>query len=102
MHKAMGLNAADYGFEVFKITNDISKQVFPFTLDIDAPQFRHGLEKLLRISQQNDAAKERGGVLGAITRARCGIAATLTFAGLYLRPTVPNELPKEIRMAPAW
>jgi len=102
MHKAMGLNAADYGFEVFKITNDISKQVFPFTLDIDAPQFRKGLEKLLRISQENDAAKERGGILGRLTRARCAVSATLTFAGLYLRPTVPNELPEEIRMAPAW
>lgn len=102
MHKAMGLNAADYGFEVFKITNDISKQVFPFTLDIDAPQFRQGLEKLLKISRENDAAKERGGLLGKLTSARCAVSAALTFAGLYFRPTVPNELPQEIRMAPAW
>jgi magnesium-protoporphyrin IX monomethyl ester (oxidative) cyclase len=102
LHEAMGFEATEYDYTVFRITSEISKQVFPLTLDIDHPAFRAGLDRLFRLSQKMEQAKERGGLVGLVQRAMCGTAAAFTFARLYLLPTVPNALPQRIRMAPAW
>jgi magnesium-protoporphyrin IX monomethyl ester (oxidative) cyclase len=37
LHQAMGLDSDQYDMQVFQITNEISKQVFPLSLDIDHP-----------------------------------------------------------------
>jgi magnesium-protoporphyrin IX monomethyl ester (oxidative) cyclase len=99
---AMGLAPTEYDYEVFRITSDISRQVFPFTLDTDHPAFRSGLTRLFELSQRMEAAKARGGLAGWATRIGCGAAAALTFARLYLLPVKSNELPATVRMAPAW
>ncbi|MEQ8660345.1 MAG: magnesium-protoporphyrin IX monomethyl ester (oxidative) cyclase, partial [Gammaproteobacteria bacterium] len=101
-HAALGLDPTTYDYQVFHVTNEISKQIFPLVLDTDNPAFRDGLERLLRISRANEAARARGGVVGALKRAGCGLAALATFARLYCLPTRPNELPRDVRMAPAW
>ncbi len=36
-HKALGVDIKDYDFRVFRICNDISRQVFPVEIDIDNP-----------------------------------------------------------------
>ena len=41
-HKALGIDPTDYDFQVFQITSEISRQVFPLTLDIDNPAFHAG------------------------------------------------------------
>jgi magnesium-protoporphyrin IX monomethyl ester (oxidative) cyclase len=102
MHEAMGLNSTDYDYRVFRITNDISRQVFPLTLDIDHPAFRAGMERLCRIAAAADAAKARGGVIGQARRIACAVAGAATFARLYLLPTKSHALPEQVRMAPAW
>jgi hypothetical protein len=38
MHEALAIDPRAYDYEVFRITSDISKQVFPFTVDIDNPK----------------------------------------------------------------
>ncbi len=101
-HAALGLDPSEYDFTVFRITSEISQQVFPFTLDLEHPRFRAGLERLRRISEASAAARTRGGLVGAVRRLGLGIAAAATFAELYLLPTRPNELPQQVRMAPAW
>ena len=63
-HEALGVNPEDYDFEVFRICSDISKQVFPLTLDLDHPGFRAGLARLLRISQGIEDAKAKAGSPG--------------------------------------
>jgi magnesium-protoporphyrin IX monomethyl ester (oxidative) cyclase len=102
LHMAMGLEPTAYDYEVFRITSAITKQVFPLTLDIEHPAFRAGLERLFRISQAVDAAKAQGGVIGLVKRGLWSVAGLATFARLYVLPTVPNELPQQVRMAPAW
>jgi magnesium-protoporphyrin IX monomethyl ester (oxidative) cyclase len=102
LHQAMGLEATDYDYTVFRITSEISKQVFPLTLDIDHPAFRAGMDRLFHLAQNMERAKQQGGVIGALRRAGYATAAAATFARLYLLPTVPNELPRQVRMAPAW
>lgn len=102
MHDALGIDPREYDYTVFRVTSEISKQVFPFTVNIDDPRFRAGLERLLAISQANDAAKARGGLVGALRRVGCGLAATATFLRLYLLPVIPHELPQNVRLAPTW
>ena len=102
LHEAMGFESTDYDYQVFRITNDISTQVFPFTLDIDAPAFRAGLDRLFRISQAAERAKQRGGLIGALQRAGCAVAGVAVFARLFVLPVKPNATPVQVRMAPAW
>jgi magnesium-protoporphyrin IX monomethyl ester (oxidative) cyclase len=102
LHHAMGLESSTYDYEVFRITNEISRQVFPVSLDIDHPAFRSGLERLFHIQQKVDAAKARGGVVGALQRGWWSVAGFGTFARLYLLPVKHHELPAQVRVAPAW
>jgi magnesium-protoporphyrin IX monomethyl ester (oxidative) cyclase len=102
LHQAMGFDPTEYDYAVFRITSEISKQVFPLTLDIDRPGFRQGLEQLLRISKQVDSAKARGGVIGLLKRGVYSIAGIAVFCRLFMIPSVPNTLPANTRMVPAW
>jgi len=102
MHAAMQMDPTDYDFKVFRITSEITKQVFPLTLNLDDPRFLAGLERLRRISVANEAAMRQGGALGAIKRLGLGVAAGATFVRLYCLPAARNALPQEMRVAPAW
>ena len=94
--------ATEYDYQVFSICSEISKQVFPMTLDIDNPKFRAKMERMRIIMDRMWAAKEEGGIMGLLKRGVCGVQAAWTFAGLYFLPTVPNEMPDSIRLQPAW
>ncbi len=102
LHRAMGLDADGYDHEVFRITTEISKQVFPISLDTDHPAFRARLERLVAISVRLEAAKTQGGLLGKLRQAGCALAGAATFARLYLMPVHRHSLPAQIRLAPAW
>ena len=102
MHRAMGLDPASYGFEVFRITTEISKQCFPIALDIESPVFRAGLERLCRASQAMEAGRARGGLGGWLQRVAGGVQAAFTFARLYLLPVREQPLPETIRLQPRW
>jgi magnesium-protoporphyrin IX monomethyl ester (oxidative) cyclase len=102
MHEAFGIDPTDYDYTVFRITSEISKQVFPMTLDIDHPVFRRGLDRLLEIQRAMTAAAARGGLIGRLRQAGLACAVAGTFLRLYLLPVCPNELPGQVRMAPAW
>jgi magnesium-protoporphyrin IX monomethyl ester (oxidative) cyclase len=102
MHEAMGLDPTEYDYTVFRITSEISRQVFPLSLDVDHPVFRAGMERLQRLSAAMAAAKAQGGALGRMKQAGCTVAACATFARLYLLPTRQHALPQRIHTAPAW
>ena len=101
-HEALGMHPTDYDRQVFHITSEISRQVFPVTLDIDNPRFMAGLDRLSRISQRIADARAQGGLVSKLKRAGFAASAALTLAQLYLLPAKPNELPREIRLQPAW
>ena len=101
-HKALGLDPTAYDFEVYRVTSEITRQVFPITLDLDSPVFKAGLERLLRLSDAIAAAKRQGGVVGGLKRAGLIAAAAVTFGRLFILPPKRNPLPATIRLSPVW
>jgi magnesium-protoporphyrin IX monomethyl ester (oxidative) cyclase len=102
LHVAMGLDPAEYDYTVFRITTEITKQVFPVSLDTDHPSFRAGLERLHYVSDKIAAAKARGGLVGLVKQGAWAVAGAATFARLYFFPVKSHALPAQIRMVPAW
>jgi magnesium-protoporphyrin IX monomethyl ester (oxidative) cyclase len=100
-HRALGVDPGEYGMEVFRKTQEISKQVFPVLLDIDHPELQRGFERLTRLSDAI-AEAESGGVLGKVKALGLKAAATWTFARLYFLPARENPLPARTRLRPAY
>jgi magnesium-protoporphyrin IX monomethyl ester (oxidative) cyclase len=101
-HAALGLNPTEYDFNVFRITSEISRQVFPLTIDLDDPRFHACLERLRRIGDASAKARADGGMFCAIRRAGLAASAAFTFLRLYFLPAKPNTLPQDVRLAPTW
>jgi magnesium-protoporphyrin IX monomethyl ester (oxidative) cyclase len=101
-HKALGVDVDWYDAEVFRITSEITRQVFPIELDLDNPRWNAGLAKMRRIAEDMDAAKRQGGVTGKLRTWVCGARAAATFAGLYFIPVKQNALPESSRLQPAY
>lgn len=101
-HKGLGVDPTEYDHKVFALTSEITKQVFPITVDSEGPRFRRGLERMRFLAVRIDAAKAQGGILGGIKRLGRTAQVFAAFVGLYLTPVVPNEAPADIRLAPVW
>lgn len=101
-HEALGLDPTDYDFQVFRITSEICRQVFPVELDLDNPKFAALLDQLWRINQGIARARRQGGVAGTVKRFGWMAGAAVTVARLYLLPAKRNPLPAQIRLSPAW
>jgi magnesium-protoporphyrin IX monomethyl ester (oxidative) cyclase len=102
LHRAMGFEPTDYDLRVLHITSEITRQIFPFTLDIEHPDFRAGLDRLYALASRHEALKQQRGPWAALRRAGLVTAAVATFARLYFVPVRPNEAPDDVRLAPAW
>jgi magnesium-protoporphyrin IX monomethyl ester (oxidative) cyclase len=101
-HKALGIDPTDYDMQVFAVTSEISRQVFPLTLDIDNPAFKSNLDRLCRIATGIEAARARGGFVGTMRRLGLTAAAGATILRLYVMPAKRHALPASIRLSPAW
>jgi magnesium-protoporphyrin IX monomethyl ester (oxidative) cyclase len=101
-HEALGLDITEYDMQVFRITQEISKQVFPVTLDLDNPAFLAGMQKLLEISRKMAMSKGGYGLGGVLRRASLTASAGFTLAKLFFMRPQRHELPRQVRMAPAW
>ena len=102
LHHEMGFESSAYDYEVFRITNEITKQVFPVSLDIDHPAFQQGLAHLYYVQTQMDMAKARGGLMGLLQRGRWDLSGAITFVRLYFLPVKQQELSHPVRIVPAW
>ena len=102
LKQAMGLEPTAYDYDVFRITSEITKQVFPLTLDIDHPAFRSGLDRLFHCTQQAEAARAAGGLFGRLRQGAWALAGVATFVRMYFIPVKSNALPATVKMVPAW
>ena len=102
LKQAMGLEPTEYDFDVFRITNEITKQVFPILLDIDHPAFRANCDRLFACSQRAEEGMAAGGVFGYARKAFWSVAGAAVFARMFFIPVISNRLPDTARMVPAW
>jgi magnesium-protoporphyrin IX monomethyl ester (oxidative) cyclase len=88
--------------QVFRITAEICRQVFPVTLDVDHPAFLAGLERLRGISDALGRERGKTGLATKAKRAGLSVAAGAAFLRLLLRPGRRAALPEQVRLSPAW
>lgn len=101
-HEALGVDPTEYDYEVFKVCNQITRQVYPVELDIDSPAFRKQMENIRLAALRIEAGKNAGGIGGFAKRVSGMARAGFAFARLYFHRTRTNELPATIRLQPAW
>ncbi len=101
-HKALGVDTDWYGQAVFEKTSEISKQVFPITLDIDHPRWMPGLKRLQKASADMDRAKKAGGIGGFLGKMWAGSRAAMAFVSLYTIPAIKHRVPESTRLEPAY
>ena len=101
-HKALGVDPDWYAHEVYTKTSELTKQIFPITLDINHPSWQPGLERLQRASLASDAAKKRGGIMGKLGQVAAAARAGIAFVRLYSIPVQKHETPKSVRLEPAY
>ena len=101
-HEALGVDPAWYGQEVFRKTSEISRQVFPFTLDIDHPRWRRGLDRLQRANDAIAAGTKSGGLGGRLKALGGRLRAGLAFVSLLTIPAKPSAVPDSPRLEPAY
>jgi magnesium-protoporphyrin IX monomethyl ester (oxidative) cyclase len=101
-HKALGVDPTEYGMKVFRITSEISRQVFPLEIDIDNPKFIALLNKLLVITDTAAEQQAKGGLTAKISKLTTSLKAGWVFFRLYTLPSKQNALPDNIRLAPGY
>jgi magnesium-protoporphyrin IX monomethyl ester (oxidative) cyclase len=101
-HQALGVDPTWYGYEVFKKTSAISRQVFPFTLDIDSPRWQPNLDRLQAANLQIAAGRKQGGVAGWLKEKAGALKAGVTFLSLLTIPVVRHDVPVETRLQPSY
>jgi magnesium-protoporphyrin IX monomethyl ester (oxidative) cyclase len=101
-HDALGVEIDDYDERVLRLTSEISKQVFPFQIDLDNPVFWKGCKSLTAISEAIEDSRKGGGPLQAVRRLGLWARAGAVFARLYLQPVKKHDLPESARLEPVW
>jgi magnesium-protoporphyrin IX monomethyl ester (oxidative) cyclase len=101
-HNALGIDPKEYGRTVFRITSEISRQVFPLELDIDNPKFFELLDKLLVVTETAAEQQAKGGLAAKISKVTTGLKAGWLFLRLYTMPSKQNPLPDTIRLVPSY
>ncbi|MFZ9500526.1 MAG: magnesium-protoporphyrin IX monomethyl ester (oxidative) cyclase [Beijerinckiaceae bacterium] len=102
MHKAIGMPPEVYDRKVIALCSEITKQVFPFTIDTDNEALWQGFERLRIIAEKTEAARKQGGVIGAVKRAGLSVAGALAFARIYMLPVRRHDLPARVLLSPVW
>ncbi|WP_135506129.1 magnesium-protoporphyrin IX monomethyl ester (oxidative) cyclase [Roseovarius aestuariivivens] len=101
-HEALGVDPDWYAHEVFTKTSELSKQIFPITLDIENPRWQAGLVRLQKANADLDRARKQGGPLGLIKRLGAQARAATAFAGLYFIPAKKHQVPTSTRLEPVY
>jgi magnesium-protoporphyrin IX monomethyl ester (oxidative) cyclase len=101
-HASLGIDPTEYGKKVFRITSEISRQVFPLEIDHENPAFFARLDKLVAITARASDIQAKGGVRAKLNKVTTAAAAGYQFLRLFMMPSKRNELPADIRLAPGY
>ena len=101
-YRGLGIDPSNFGHQVFHITSEICRQIFPVLLDLDNPRFAQLLEKLRRTDVQMEALQTEKPLFWRLRKLALTASAGVTIARLYFLPTRHNVLPSDVRMVPAW
>jgi magnesium-protoporphyrin IX monomethyl ester (oxidative) cyclase len=102
LHKALGMEPEVYDRKVIALCSEITKQVFPFTIDTDNEALWQGFERLRVISERTEAAKKQGGLMGAVKRGMLSMQGGIAFARIFFLPVRHHELPSKVLLQPVW
>lgn len=101
-HKALGVDIDWYDAEVFRITSEITRQVFPVEIDLENPRWQKGLTGMRLKFADLDAARKRGGIGGRVSAAWHSARIAAGFVGLYTIPVKRTAPPVSSRLEPVW
>ncbi len=102
LYEAFGMDVTAFDYTVFDITTEISRQVFPLTLDTNDTRFRDGLEKMRELHELRERLSSQNGITSKFKLTLIGVKTGLTFLRLFLLPVHRNDIPHRVRMQPAW
>jgi len=100
--EAMGINPDVFDREVITLTNLISRQTFPETIDTDNPKFWALLEEMWQNTDQMNHIEKAGGVLATARVAALKAANGLVFLRLFALTPHRQALPADVRVQPVW
>lgn len=101
-YRAVGWDATEYDFEVFRKTTHITRQVFPLALDVENPKFRARLDRMAENTARLHAMEGETGIGARLRRARLMASNVAAFAGLFAMRVLPNTPPADVRMEPMY
>ena len=99
---ALGLDPDGFDGKVLRLTNDIARQVFPVTIDLENPKVWALFQTMFENTRAMAALGESKGMGARFTRLRLMAANGLAFAKLYLTPARKAALPANVRLEPVW
>jgi len=92
---ALGMDVDWFDDRVIRLTNDISQQVFPETIDLDNPKIWANLRQMLKNTQALEQAT-------GFTALRLKASNALCFVRMFLQRPRRKALPANVRLQPAW
>ncbi|MGZ8377639.1 MAG: magnesium-protoporphyrin IX monomethyl ester (oxidative) cyclase [Gemmatirosa sp.] len=99
---ALGLDVDDFDRRVLRLTNDIARQVFPDTIDLEHPRVFALMERMHQNTVALKAQEGTPGIGARLRRARLLAANGLAFARLFLTRPRRQALPEDVRLQPVW
>ena len=100
--EAMGLDVDDFDKRVITLTNLISRQVFPETIDTDNPRIWALFEQMWQNTRKMGEIEAKGGAFAKLRVARLKAANGLVFLRLFLTTPHRQALPADVRLEPVW
>ena len=81
---------------------DLVPDAGQLTLDIDPPRWQPALDRMEAANRDIARARARGGVGGWVRRQMAAGRAAMAFVSLLTIPSIPNEVPDNPRLQPAY
>ncbi len=100
--EAMGMDPDVFDKEVITLTNLISRQCFPETIDTDNPKFWALLDEMWQNTDKMNQIEKAGGALASARITALKAANGLVFARLFALAPHRQALPADVRVQPVW